>query len=272
MATPRYLEKFTDTTGSAIVYTFPLNQYEWESAPQPVSTPFSPLAGAHYDYDMLGTSLAVKRNGIETVRYIAKGTAAEIQDKIAEARQKCYRIGRGKLWALDSTGDRWWAYARQMDMPDFRLNSPFIVPVSHRFARMSDWYNDTQITGDVTLNANPTAFSIDTLGNAKVYDAIFIFKGTFVNPTLTNSTNGYIMASARDGSAAGHYLRFDCGKHRVEWSTNSGSSYDGDYANFTRQTAQVHLMVLEPGSNSFSCAFGGVPSGTLSYSLYPAYH
>lgn len=269
--TVRYAEKFTSDDGSSIVFTFPLNVYEWDSR-QSLTAAFDPLTGAHYDYDRLGTSLAVKRNAREMVSFLIKGTNAEIQDKVAEARQKCYRAGRGKLWALDSTGDRWWAYARVSDMPDIRVANSFAVPMSIAFERMSDWYNDTAVSGDVTLNANPTTFSIDTLGNAKVYNAVFIFKGTYVNPALTNSTSGYVMASTRDGSNANHWLRFDCGKRRVEFSTNGGTSYTGDYASFVRQTGQVQFMVLEPGSNSFSCAFGGVPSGTLSYSLYPAYH
>ena len=268
---PRYAEKFTSDDGSTIVFTFPLNLYEWDSGNQPLSSPFAPLAGAHYDYDMLGTSLATKRNAVESIRFIVKGTAAEIQDKIAEARQECYRAGRGKLWALDSTGDRWWAYARVRSMPGFQLDNPFSVPMTMDFERMSDWYNDTAVAADVTLNANPTTFSIDTLGNSKVFNAVFIFKGTYVNPALTNSTNGYVMASTRDGSNANHWLRFDAGKRRVEFSSNGGTSYTGDFASFARQTAQVQFMVLEPGVNNFSCAFGGVPSGTLSYSLYPAY-
>ena len=272
MAPPRYAEKFTSTDGSSIVFTFPLPLYEWDSGDQELSSPYAPLTGAHYDYDQLGTSLAVKRNAIETVSFTAFGTSAEIEDKLVEARQKCYRAGRGKLWALDSTGDRWWAYARVRNIPGFRLEDQYQAPMSIAFERMSDWYNDTVISADVTLNANPTTFSIDTLGNARVYNGVFIFKGTYVNPALTNSTSGYVMASLRDGSSVNHWLRFDCGKRRVEFSTNGGTSYGGDYANFVRQTAQVHFMVLEPGVNQFSCAFGGVPSGTLSYSLYPAYN
>ena len=272
MATPRYAEKFTSDDGFSIVFTFPLNLYEWDSGDQALSSPFSPLTGAHYDYDMLGTALAPKRNAIESVRFVVKGTAAEIEAKITEARQKCYRAGRGKLWALDSTGDRWFAYARLRSVPGFQLENPFVVPVTMDFARMSDWHNDTAITGDVTLDANPKTFSIDNLGNARVFDAVFTFKGTFIDPALTNSTSGYVMASTRDGSNANHWLRFDCGKRRLEFSTNGGTSYAGDYANFVRQPSQVQFMVLEPGVNNFSCAFGGVPSGTLSYSLYPAYH
>src|SRR3990167_7418395 len=182
MAAPRYADRFTSDDGSTIVFTFPLNVYEWDSGDQVLSSPFAPLTGAHYDYDMLGTSLAVKRNAIETVNFLVKGTVAEIEDKLAEARQKCYRAGRGKLWALDSTGDRWWRYARVRSIPGFRLKDQFQAPMSIAFDFMSDWYNDTAIAADVTLNANPTTFSIDTLGNARVYNAVFIFKGTYVNP------------------------------------------------------------------------------------------
>jgi len=273
MAPPRYAEKFTSADGSSIVFTFPLNLYEWEPSPQPLLSPFAAMSGAHYGYRQLGSGLAVKQNAVETVRCTVFGTSVEIEDKLVEARQKLYRAGRGKLWLLDSTADRWWAWAEAAAIPGFRLGMyPYSTPLALPFTRFSHWYNDTPAAADVTLNANPTTFSINNTGNAKVYNAIFIFKGTYVDPELTNSTNSYILESSRDGSNANHWLRFDCGKRRAEFSSNGGTSYSGDYASFVRQTAQVHFMVLEPGTNNFSCAFGGVPSGTLSYSFYPAYH
>ena len=102
MATPRYAEKFTSDDGFSIVFTFPLNLYEWDSGDQALSSPFSPLTGAHYDYDMLGTALAPKRNAIESVRFVVKGTAAEIEaatkDRVAELDAREQRLD---IWSKD---------------------------------------------------------------------------------------------------------------------------------------------------------------------------
>ena len=269
---PRYAEKFTTIDGSTLVYTFPLALYDWDPAPQGLSTLYAPLSGAHYDYDQLGDSLAVRRNTMETMRFLVKGTNAEIEDELVECRQKCQRIGRGKLWTLDSTGARRWAYARLQSVPEFRLDNPFVVPVAVTVDRQSDWYDDTETDQTVTMDEASEAFNVTNDGDAQVFNAVFLLKGTFINPVITNTTNGYVLESTRDGSAAGHWLRFDAGKRRVEFSSNGGTSYAGDYANFVRQAGQVHLMVLEAGVNAFTATFGGTPSGTLDVNFYPAYH
>lgn len=271
---PRILEKFEDVAGT-ISFTFPIVEYEYESD-QELYLPEAALAGAHYGYDMLGTSEALKATAIERLRFdvLENAGPSTVDTKVDEMVSELLRCGRGKLYSIDSADVRRWAYARVGAMPSLRWSAGniFHKTASVHFRRLSDWYGTTPIAADITLNEATETFSINNTGLARVYNAVFIFKGTYVNPELTNLTNGYILESSRDGSAAGHWLRFDCGKRRVEFSTNSGTSYSGDYANFVRQTGQVHFMVLEPGVNNFSCAFGGVPSGTLSYSLYPAFN
>lgn len=269
----RYLEKFTDSSGG-VSYTFPLSQYEMEQS-QPLSVPFSPVTGADYAYNQLATSYAPKGNGIEVVRFLAKSTTEALVDtEIDNARSKLYTAGKGKLYALDAAGTRRWAWARLMEMPQVRLAVGNILhqPVVLNFQRFSDWYGTTQTSVNVTLNAASQSFTVNNAGNARVFNAIFIVKGTFTDPVVTNTTNGYRLKSTRDGSNANHWLKFDAGVNSVSFSTDGGSSYSGDWSNFVRLSGQVGLMVLEPGDNAFTWACTGAPSGTLSYSFYPAYH
>lgn len=116
-------------------------------------------------------------------------------------------------------------------------------------------------TGTVVIN-NP--------GNAPVYDAVLILKGTFTDPAITNTTNGYVLSSTRDGAATSDWLKFDAGRHTVEFSSNSGVVYANDFANFVRAATQVGLMKLEPGNNSFT--FTGMTSATLAWSFSGAWH
>jgi hypothetical protein len=70
MAVPRYLEKFTDVTGSATVYTFPLNMYEYDSA-QPLMPALSGVVGGSYPWDHFNYGSAPKQAGRETVRFLS---------------------------------------------------------------------------------------------------------------------------------------------------------------------------------------------------------
>ena len=269
----RYLEKFTDEGGS-ISYTFPLNAYEMETS-QGLVVPFGDGAGAHYGYNQLASALAVKRNAIESVRCLIVGAnAAAVDTAIDNARSYLYRAGKGKLYFYDGSSVRRWAWARLIDMPELRFDSSMIrhQPMSLQFARFSDWYGTTQYSTNNTMNESSESFSVVNDGNARVFNAVFTLKGTFANPVITNTTNGYRLKSTTDGTASGHWLRFDSGRNAVELSTNSGTTYTGDWANFVRLRGQVQLMVLEPGTNSFTAAFTGTPSATLNVAFYHAFH
>lgn len=272
MAAPRYAEKFTSADGATISYSFPLNLYEWDSQGQALETPVAALTGAHYSYNQLAASLAPQRNAVESVRFVLKGTVASIEATIDEARSECYRIGLGKLWVLDSAGARRWAWARANTKPSYSIDSPFIVPMSLSFSRFSDWYGETAFDQTYTVDETPKALEVSNSGNARVYNAVFVLKGTFTNPTITNTTNGYRLKSNRDGSSASDWLRFDAGKNRVEFSADGGSSWSGDLANFVRKAGQAHLMVIEPGANAFTVEDGGAPNETLDVDFSHAFH
>lgn len=270
----RYLEKF-EGPGDATTYSysFPLKGYAMEQT-QGLYVPRNPLTGANYEYDLMGSGVAVKQNGFERVSFLSYSeTGATVDTDIDNLRQKLRLAAKGKLYLIDSSGARRWAYARLQDMPEVSLDIDSIkaAPVALSFSRFSDWYSSSQFSTDYTMNEASESISVNNTGSAKVYNAVFTLIGTFQDPLIHNTTNSYKLQSTRDGSNANHRLRFDAGKNRVEWSTDGGTTYAGDWANFVRAANQVHLMVLEPGSNSFTVTFGAVPNATLRVTFYPAF-
>lgn len=271
---PRILEKFENAAAS-ISYAFPLAEYEWQTE-QGLYLPEMPVTGANYGYDQLGqSSLAVKQSAVETLRFVVLETSPSAVDTaLDEMMSEIIRCGRGKLFAIDSSSVRRWAWARGMSMPSLRWRAGDInrKAASIAFRRFSDWYGTTAFATDYTMDSSSESFNVVNDGNARVYNAVFILKGTFSDAIITNTTNGYRLKSTRDGSASGHWLKFDAGKNSVEFSTNSGSTYAGDWSNFVRQPRQVQLMVLGPGTNAFTATFTGTPSATLSVSFSHAFH
>jgi hypothetical protein len=89
---------------------------------------------------------------------------------------------------------------------------------------------------------------------APVRNAIITVKGPFSGLVITNTTNGYALASSSVGAASSDWLRFDAGRNTVEFSSDSGATWADDSANFIRTADQVGLMVLDPGANSFDIA------------------
>lgn len=166
MASARYLEKFENIAGT-VSFTFPLNLYEW-SPTQPLRVPTSRLAGTDYEYDHLQSGLAPKRLAEESVRFLVTGATGTIQDTtIAEMVSELYTIGKGKLYTIDESGTRRWAYARIDAMPSFRLSSQFSVPYSLHFKRFSDWFSTTQRRYQFDLGADTDTFKVQNNGNAK---------------------------------------------------------------------------------------------------------
>lgn len=271
---PRVPLRFTSSNGSTINLSLPLAEFEYESE-QGLYVPTAPLTGAHYAYRQIANMPGIKQNGHERIRAVVyHETPAEVDTEIDSILAGIWQAGLGKLWAEDSAGNERWAWASAAAMPSIRwaAGQNLRKTVSLDMERFSDWYGETAITGSEVMNGASEAFNITNTGNARVFNAVFILKGTFVDPVITNTTNGYILESLRDGSAAGHWLRFDAGARRVELSTNGGTSYLSDYEQFVRQAGQVHLMILEAGVNAFTITFGGTPSGTFDYSFYPAFH
>lgn len=276
---PRILEKF-ESTDAATSYTFPDAEFEWRAS-QPLVNEFASIAGASYGYRYNGTAPAEKRLARESLScsIVAPpgGTPSDVDTAYDEMKSELWKIGQGKIFTIDRSGVRRWAYASIAAMPDMRWSAGMIfnLALGIELIRESDWFGTTLISSSGTLGA---AVVIDNIGNAPVYNAVLTLKGTYTNPIITNSTAflknstlNYRLSSLRDGSNANHWLRYNAGSGEIEFASDA-TTFADDYANYQRQAGQVHLMRLDPGNNSIAATSGVSGSTTLAYSFYPAFH
>lgn len=273
---PRYVNKFTSIDGSTISVTFPLNMYEYESQ-QGLRAPAATIAGADYGHDYLGYAAGSKEFAVESVRFlVVNTTVATLEDTLSTIRADCHRIGLGKLWVTDANGVNRWAYARLTSMPTFRVATGAIhhVPVTLTFRRQSNWFASAATTGTNTVGSgeSPKAVTINNPGNARVKDIVFRLRANgsagITNPSLTNGTNGYSIATTRDSASANSEIRIDTARMAVEYSNDNGSSYADDFDLVTLGSEQVGIMALEPGDNAFTVVCGGTPDFDLEWSFY----
>lgn len=273
-----HLEKFEDRTG-ALSYTFPLQMYEWQSQ-QGLALPSSPVIGASYSYDHFNYSNAPKMDSLETVRFVnLRSSPAALETDLDSLRAVMYRAGRGKLFTIDSAGNRRWCWARVSDMPSFTFTPGLFrhLPVAISFKRMSDWYDVSQTSvTSALITVSGTTFTVTNSGNAVVKNAIISLLSKnatgFTNPVLLNQTNGYQVSSTRDGTSVNDILKIDAGAASIQYSSNNGATYADDYALATIGAAQVGLMNLEPGSNQFKYTDGATPNLQVKVEFYPAFH
>lgn len=274
---PRIPTHFSNAADSA-EFDFPLADYSFEYE-QAMYTPDAPQSGAHGSFDLLRDGVAAKGPGLLRLSFtVYETTPGTVETTVDEMMQKLYSYGRGKLWTVgpdSATANdvERWTYARAMQMPSLRWQGGDILSKGASIAFRTDpfWYGTTALSGSpFTLNSDPDTFTITNGGNAPIYNAVLTLSGTYTNPVIRNTTNGYQLESATDGSSANHLLQFDAGIPRVRKSTNNGSTWSDDYANYVRQSGQVHLMVLDVGDNVFSVT--GCSSGALAIAAYPAYH
>lgn len=271
---PRYAEKFTSLDGSTFSYTFPLVMYEYERGEQGIASAALAASGGDYAVRLLGTARGPKPIAKETVRFLNQGTPAEIEGEFEDALEQMVEVGLGKLWSLGSDSSRRWCYAELAAVPGMLLTTSLRMSVAQvlEFNRFSDWYDEEAIgeDGEFTLDDDPDAITVNNPGNAPVYNAVITLKGTFTNPVITNTENGDVLQSTRDGSNPDHWLRFDCGRNVVEFSTDGGDTWADDYANFVRASGQVRLMRFEPGNNDLTVA--GADTADLVFEFYGAWH
>lgn len=261
----------------SLTFAFPLAEYSFELE-QELYVPSSPQSGAHGEFDMLRDGVAVKAPIDLRLSYaVYETTPGAVETKVDEMLAELWSFGRGWLYTsgLDASEavELRRTRARARSMPALRWQGGDVLRKAANVGFRCDpfWYGVTALAGSpFTLNSDPDTFSITNGGNAPIYNAILTLAGTYTNPVIRNTTNGYQVSSATDGSAAAHLLRFDAGRGAVEKSTNTGASYTNDYANYVRQSGQVHLMKLDVGQNDFTVT--GCSSGTLAIDAYPAWH
>jgi len=267
-----------ESEDGSISVTFGTAQLEYDQS-QEYRIASVPLVGADYEHDFLGRYQSPKADGVEIVRWMILGVNddALTEDTFDDLVSKIDRIGRGKLWTIDSQSTRRWCRARATKRPVPVIGAEIVnhMPVECEFKRSSDWYGETLQTGSQLLDSTPEPFNITNPGNMRVRDAIFRLRSNsatgFTNPQFVSQGVGMQIASTRDAVSADSELRIDAGEMRVEWSNDNGSTYTDDYDKVTVPVTQVGLLDLEPGVNSIIYTDGGTPNATLEWEFYAAY-
>lgn len=275
---PRHLERFAAHDDS-IAFDFPLLDYEWEQQ-QRYRVTMIPIVGADYAHDVRGFSPAPVENGKHMVRGNFVPESWDEYDTIkAEAFSKCRRIGAGKLYTIDDSSARRWAWARLMGLPDVTMSSEIgrILPLIFDFETQSDWHDVAATQGSINLNSAAQLFDITNPGDLPTEHIVFRLRSNsatgFANPILRNLTAGslYEIASTRDATGALSELRIDTETWRVQFSNDDGMTYADDYALVTIPATQGALMGLKPGVNNMQYVNTGTPNAVLEYYFFAKY-
>lgn len=253
----RYAEKFENISGS-ISYVFLLNKYEWDSSQQ-LNTPVSSVIGADFQHDSLGTAPGLLIDAQEVIRCMpVLATPALAEAERDNMVAKLWRIGRGKLYVLNSDGSRYWAYGRIANM----TNITVIVGMQRHFAavatfrRSSLWMDTAQTAPSATvISSSPTTFTVNNTGNYPVKNAIIRLRSNsgsgWASPILVeNLTTNESFSIANAAGGANDEIKIDCGAMTVLKSTDDGATYPTNLWPSTTLGAQSGLMTYDVGNNS----------------------
>lgn len=290
----RHLYKFDAPTGVPSV-AFPTTAMRWESkqlsrinAQTSVSSGSSASSdvglayaiGTSYAIDLLSGLPAPKEISQETVSMTIGGPAMsgpQLDAQLDAMRAALVTIGLGRLWTIDDSGGLRWAWARITQLPEVSLGVAQIGYVSLQvvFVRLSDWLSPTETQLVETVTTTPYTFTASPAGTATINAVTFLLTanaaGGFDAPTLTNNLTGETWSSTRV-AANGDQLRVDTGRMAVEYSTDGGTTWTPDYANFSFGATQADFMRLGATGNSLTLTNSGTPDCTLDVSWFDAWH
>lgn len=262
---PRRLEKFENAAGT-VSQAIPLFEYEWESS-QGLKAPQAAAIGAHYGVDLLGTSPGVMDFGAERLRCLLyePGGPSDVDDELDDLMSKLWSIGQGKLYTIDSAGDRRWAYARLRSMPTITWRAGDILSkgLALDFVRLSSWFSETQITDTETVTADGETWVVANPGNISATRGTIRIRSNsaagFTNPKITNETTGDEFETARDASSANDEVKLDTTVPSVEYTSDNGVNYSDDYSNYQEPPVTQRLLSfsLAPGNNTLRLNSGG---------------
>lgn len=280
MTGPRYLEKF-ESADAVLSYTWPNKQLQWETR-QEVDAAVSRAIGANYSYSHLGYNPGIKGDAREVVRFMnVQNTPALLNTDIDTMRGYLYRIGKGKLFTIDGSSVRRWAWAIINSMPQITFSTGMNrrAPVIIDFSRLSDWMSATQETGSQALSSNITTFTITNDGSAATEEVVIRIRansatGYHSGIVILNQTNGHSITWNRAAASADDELKLDAGASTVKYSTNNGATYTDDYANVTLGSQQNAFFLLEPGANQIKVTDGGggTPDASFEWAFYEPFH
>jgi hypothetical protein len=274
----RYLYRFESADG-LIGKTWPTNLLEYEQEQELIASSAA-LAGADYQFDQLGAARSLKGIATERVRFMVVGSPSVVDSEIDEIKALA-NIGRGKVWTKGDGGVYRWAWARLQAMLQNPVSYENVgrTPVSLSFTRFSDWHDEEPLgyEGEFMLDADPDTVIVTNPGNAEVYDAVIIVKGTFDGLRITNNSallpdgvTPYVLETTSTGAGPDDWIRFDAGRNAVEISSDGGATWADDSANFVRQDGQARLMVMSVVANEL--VIEGANGCDLVVEMYGAWH
>jgi len=256
---PRLLTHFVSRDGS-IVVELPKAAYEWESS-QGVRGGVATAIGADYGVDLLGTLVSPVAVGSERVRGLLVAADGEtLTDALVALRGQLQAIGQGRLRATDAAGGYWWARARIASMPEVTLGVEHRrhAPVIVAFQRLSDWFAEDVTTVTQTITGGAGSISLTNGGTADVREIVVEIRANaasgYVNPSITSVLTGETFTYSRTAASSTHRVRIDCGRYAVTRSTDSGTTWADDYAQFSAGLAQDGFIRLIPGAQSWDVA------------------
>jgi hypothetical protein len=261
-----------DSLAGDLVIMFPTYAMEWEAGGD-LRTAFAEVPLADYAFDLLGTRPAPRGATEETIRFVIVGqNAQDAWQQYMDMRSKLARIGRGRLWVRDATGNLYWSYVRPMHLATttFGVENLRHFPVTLTFRRLSDW--KARSVSSVTLSGNGIHI-VHISGNLPVKDLTIDIVATAANgyasPTIENYVTGERVTVDRVGSTDRHRLRILSERWAVLESSDGGVTWSDVTPALVVGSLQATILRLEPTANILFVS--GCPGATITISWYDTY-
>lgn len=147
--------------------------------------------------------------------------------------------------------------------------APHVAKLSLQFTLTQPFFrSDTLLPDNTTvISANPTAMTVDNIGELEELEPIITLTGPLSNTVMTNSTNGCILTYT--GTIASPRI-VTIQKSGYQWvATNDlGANVIGNITH----SGDASLLKLNQGINLFSIADATHTTGSVKVSFYPTSH
>lgn len=231
MSAPRRILRWQDRFDPAIGYTFPMDDYEWESQAS-LRVPVRVAIGRDYAVDMLGLARAPIQPVSEVVRFtLVATTPSAAQQRWDEMARVFDRVGRGQLVAELPDEMRQIADARLQAAPLYAVsaNSWMRQPVQVQFVRLSHWYSEGERDAAAHITASGQRFDV-AIGGTTATDRIVITltataAGGYASPTISDIASGASITVNRTAASSGAMLRIDVAAQRAAESVDGGTTW-----------------------------------------------